>query len=305
MRIPRGDPPPISHVMISDFALDLPLAAVDKKAVAVWESLPTLTNSVIVSLVTFGVLFLFTRLATAHMKKVPTGAQNFFEMIFEKLYAFVEGILGPKVAPKAFPLLSTFFFFWLISNWLGLMPGVGTIGQGVVENGHFHVTKPLLRPSAADLNAGLAISMTFMVVWLWISIKEVGVGGFLSHLFAPKGKSKSPIMQVFLIIVFFGVGLLEIVSISIRPFSLSLRIFGNIFAGENLLHEMAALGNSLGAPDAVAFVMRCVVPVPFMFLELLVGFLQAVVFTLLCTVYIQLSTAHDDHGHGEHKDGHH
>jgi F-type H+-transporting ATPase subunit a len=240
------------------------------------------------------------------MKQVPSGAQNLFEMIFEKLYAFVEGILGPKVAPKAFPLLSTFFFFWLFSNWLGLMPGVGTVGQGVVENGHFHVTKPLLRPSAADLNAGLAIAMTFMVVWLWISIKEVGIGGFLSHLFAPKGKSKSPLMQVFLMVVFFGVGLLEIVSISIRPFSLSLRIFGNIFAGENLLHAMAELGDKLGAPDAVAFIMRCLVPVPFYFLELLVGFLQAIVFTLLCTVYIQLSTAHDDHGHGdEHKDGHH
>lgn len=291
--------------MISPLALDLPLAAVDKKAVAVWESIPALTNSVIVSLLTLGLLFLFSKLATAHMKKVPTGAQNLFEMMFEKLYAFVEGILGPKVAPKAFPVLSTFFFFWLISNWLGLMPGVGTIGQGVVENGHFHVTKPLLRPSAADLNAGLAIAMTFMVVWLWISIKEVGVGGFLSHLFAPKGKSKSPLMQVFLMVVFFGVGLLELVSISIRPFSLSLRIFGNIFAGENLLHAMAELGNKLGAPEAVAFIMRCVVPVPFYFLELLVGFLQAIVFTLLCTVYIQLSTAHDDHGHGEHGDGHH
>ena len=291
--------------MISQLALDLPLAAVDKKAVAVWESIPALTNSVIVSLLTLGLLFLFSKLATAHMKKVPTGAQNLFEMMFEKLYAFVEGILGPKVAPKAFPVLSTFFFFWLISNWLGLMPGVGTIGQGVVENGHFHVTKPLLRPSAADLNAGLAIAMTFMVVWLWISIKEVGVGGFLSHLFAPKGKSKSPLMQVFLMVVFFGVGLLELVSISIRPFSLSLRIFGNIFAGENLLHAMAELGNKLGAPEAVAFIMRCVVPVPFYFLELLVGFLQAIVFTLLCTVYIQLSTAHDDHGHGEHGDGHH
>jgi F-type H+-transporting ATPase subunit a len=287
-------------------ALDLPLAAVDKKAVAVWDSLPALTNSVIVSLITLGLLFLFAKLATAHMKQVPSGAQNLFEMIFEKLYAFVEGILGPKVAPKAFPLLSTFFFFWLFSNWLGLMPGVGTVGQGVVENGHFHVTKPLLRPSAADLNAGLAIAMTFMVVWLWISIKEVGIGGFLSHLFAPKGKSKSPLMQVFLMVVFFGVGLLEIVSISIRPFSLSLRIFGNIFAGENLLHAMAELGDKLGAPDAVAFIMRCLVPVPFYVLELLVGFLQAIVFTLLCTVYIQLSTAHDDHGHGdEHKDGHH
>lgn len=291
----------MTHVL----ALDLPLAAVDKKAVAVWDSIPALTNSVIVSLITLGLVFLFAKLATAHMKKVPTGAQNLFEMIFEKLYAFVEGILGPKVAPKAFPLLSTFFFFWLISNWFGLMPGVGTVGQGVVENGHFHVTKPLLRPSAADLNAGLAIAMTFMVVWLWISIKEVGVGGFLSHLFAPKGKSKSPLMQVFLMVVFFGVGLLEIVSISIRPFSLSLRIFGNIFAGENLLHAMAELGEKLGAPEAVAFIMRCLVPVPFYFLELLVGFLQAIVFTLLCTVYIQLSTAHDDHGHGEHKDGHH
>ena len=289
----------LTYTMISQFAISLPLAAVDKKAVAVFENIPLLTNSVIVSAAVLVILFVFCRLATKDMKNVPSGVQNLFEMIFEKLYAFVEGILGPKVAKKSFPLLATFFFFWLVSNWFGLLPGVGTIGNGVVEDGHFHITRPLLRPTAADLNAGLAISFTFMLVWLWISVKEVGLGGFLAHIFAPKGHSKNAAMQAFLVVVFFAVGLLEIVSISIRPFSLSLRIYGNIFAGENLLHAMGNLGDALGAPAAVAFIMRCLVPVPFYFLELLVGFLQAIVFTLLCTVYIQLSTTHEEHGdHG-------
>ena len=273
------------------------LAAVDQKAVAPFESIPFLTNSVVVSLMVLGFLLFVAKMVSKNMKAVPTGAQNLFEMAIEKLYAFVEGIVGEKIAPKAFPLLATIFFFFLFANWFGLLPGVGTVGMGTAGESafwDFHVTRPLLRPTAADLNAGLGIAFIFMIVWLVISIKETGIKGFLAHMFAPKGKSKNAFMNWFLIAVFFGVGLLEVVSIAIRPVSLSLRIYGNIFAGENLLHAMGHLGYNLGLNNIVSFIMNCLVPVPFYFLEILVGFLQAVVFTLLCAVYIQLSTTHDE-----------
>jgi len=91
-------------------------------------------------------------------------------------------------------------------------------------------------------------------------------------------------------VVFLFVGVIEVVSIMIRPLTLAIRLYGNIFAGENVLHTMGGMGGFIGSVLA---------PFPFYFMELLVGLLQAVVFTLLCTVYIQLSTTHDDHGHDE------
>ncbi len=283
--------------MLASFTNSLPsisLAAVDQKAVAPFEIAPYLTNSVVVSLAVLVFLLVVARVVSKNLQTVPTGAQNLAEMAIEKLYAFVEGIVGPKIAPKAFPLLATIFFFFLFANWFGLLPGVGTIGTGHTVDGSFHVTKPLLRPTAADLNAGLGIAFVFMIVWLWISVKEMGIKGFFAHMFAPKGTSTNPFMNSFLIAVFFGVGLLEVVSIAIRPVSLSLRIYGNVFAGENLLHAMGHLGYELGLHHVLSFIMNCLVPVPFYFLEILVGFLQAVVFTLLCAVYIQLSTTHDE-----------
>jgi len=284
--------------MFASFTNSLPsisLAAVDQKAVAPFEVAPYLTNSVVVSLMVLAFLLVVAKMVSKNLKTVPTGAQNLAELAIEKLYAFVEGIVGKKIAPKAFPLLATIFFFFLFANWFGLLPGVGTVGTGyTAADCSFHVTKPLLRPTAADLNAGLGIAFVFMFVWLWISIKEMGIGGFFSHMFGAKGKSANPFMNSFLIAVFFGVGLLEVVSIAIRPVSLSLRIYGNIFAGENLLHSMGHLGYELGLHKVIAFIMNCLVPVPFYFLEILVGFLQAVVFTLLCAVYIQLSTTHDE-----------
>jgi F-type H+-transporting ATPase subunit a len=101
-------------------------------------------------------------------------------------------------------------------------------------------------------------------------------------------------MKLIFAIIFFFVGVIEVVSILVRPVSLSLRLFGNVFAGETLLSSMITLGQTLGLPPVVTYVMSLIVPIPFYFLELLVGLLQALVFTLLCAVYIQLSTTHDE-----------
>jgi F-type H+-transporting ATPase subunit a len=98
---------------------------------------------------------------------------------------------------------------------------------------------------------------------------------------------------------------IETVGFVFRPVSLSLRLFGNIFAGESLLHAMMDLGTMFGLGDTGKFILGCIAPVPFYFMELLVGLLQAVVFTLLCAVYIQLSTTHDDHGDEHGHEEHH
>ncbi|MCX6839681.1 MAG: F0F1 ATP synthase subunit A [Verrucomicrobia bacterium] len=256
------------------------------------------TNSMLVALVVLSLVLWFARKATKNMSLVPHKAQNFFEFIVEFLYGQVEGIVGPKQAKLAFPLLGTLFIYILVSNWFGLLPGVGTIGWGE-PTGLLSVkaaSEPLLRPPTADLNATIGLSISAFLVWLFLTIKEIGVWGFIVHTFGPKGGLKG-LMGIAVGLVFLFVGLIEIVSILIRPVTLSIRLFGNIFAGENVLHTMSDLMANAGPVGS--FLGSIALPLPFYFMELLVGLLQAVVFTLLCSVYIQLSTTHDDHGHEE------
>lgn len=255
--------------------------------------LPWFTNSMVVTIIVTTLLVIFCRSATKDIQLVPKGAQNLFEAMVEGLYEMFEGIVGKHMISKCFTLLATLFIFILASNWFGLLPGVGSVGFGE-KSGPLslsHVTAPILRPSSADLNMTLAMAALFMVLWLYWTIREVGAGGFIAHIFAPKGGLKGALAMA-LVPIFIFVGLVEIVSIAFRPVSLSLRLFGNIFAGETLLHEMGALGGGLGAPWS--YILAILIPLPFYFLELLVGLLQALVFALLCAVYIQLSTSHDE-----------
>lgn len=252
-----------------------------------------LSNSVFVSFLVVGIVVLFARASTDHMQIVPGKMQNIFEAVVEALYDMLEGIVGRHMVGRVFSLLATLFIFILVANWFALLPGVGSIGWGRDVNGHFDVQVPLLRPTTADLNMTLAMAAVFMVLWLYWSLSEVGIKNFLVHIFGVKGGLKG-LAALSLAPIFFFVGVIEIISMMFRPVSLSLRLFGNVYAGENLLTAMINLGRELGLPDAVAYVMSVVVPIPFYFLELLVGVLQALVFTLLCAVYIQLSTSHDE-----------
>lgn len=253
-----------------------------------------LSNSMLVAAIVVLVVLWWARSATKQMEIVPGGTQNSFEAVVEFLYDMLEGIVGKHMVARAFSLLATLFIFILFANWFGLLPGVGSIGWGENVPGHgFEVRVPLLRPTTADLNMTLGMAVVAFCLWLYWTISEVGVWGFLVHTFGPKGGLKGAMKLIFAIIFFF-VGVIEVVSILVRPVSLSLRLFGNVFAGETLLSSMITLGNTLGLPAAVTYVMSLIVPVPFYFLELLVGLLQALVFTLLCAVYIQLSTSHDE-----------
>lgn len=266
-----------------------------------------LSNSIVMATLVVVVVLLFTRFATRKMSLVPDGKQNFVEFVIEFLYGQVEGIVGEKVAPKVFPLLATLFVFILCANWSGLIPGVGTVGFGdktgfLTLDPNDHDFVPLLRPATADFNMTLALALVFMGMWVWITIKELGVLGFFKHVFAPKGGLSGGLWWA-LLPIFAFVGVIEIISIMFRPVTLSFRLVGNVYAGETLLHSMSNIGAQMGLTGVWAFVSSVLVPLPFYFMEILVGLIQAIVFTLLCAVYVQLSTEHDEeheeHGHDE------
>lgn len=264
--------------------------SVDSLSYTAW-----LTNSILVSMLVVGFVLLFARQSTLRLEMVPKGMQNLFEALVETTYEAIEGIIGHRLANKAFGFLASLFLFILFSNWFGLLPGVGTIGWGP-RSGAFTVSEvevPLLRPTTADLNMTLGLAVVSMCFWFVWTLKEVGLSGFMKDLFGVKG-GLTGIILIVLTPLFLFVGLLEVVSIMIRPVSLSLRLYGNIYAGESLLHTMINLGYTLHMPSWLSALMGVLIPIPFYFLELLIGFLQAMVFMLLVAVYLQLSTVHTE-----------
>jgi len=231
-------------------------------------------------------LCIFLVLGIAIKRKIslrPNKLQNGFEYILELLLPYFDQVTGDRKKTMRFlPVVGTIFFFILLSNWLGLLPGTGSILVG-------HA--PLLRPANSDLNLTVVMALVAVIsshVFAFLSIgvfthlgKFVQIGGLL------KSFKKGP-MGVFQAIIEFGVGLLEIVSEAAKVLSLSLRLFGNIFAGEVLISVMSGL-------------IAAVVPAPFMLLGLLVGLIQASVFAMLTLVYLTVNSQ-APHGADE---GHH
>jgi F-type H+-transporting ATPase subunit a len=247
-----------------------------------------ITNSMVVTWIVAIGLIVFAQLATGRMAQVPGGAQNFLEWLVESLYGLLESIIGHHLVEKTFWFFATIFIFILASNWFGLVPGVGTIGWGHHTSHGFVIEQPLLRGANADLNMTLAMALVFFACWLVWALQEVGIGGVVKELFAPKGDTTG-LLRVLMIVVFFAAGCLEIVSILFRPVSLSFRLYGNIFAGENMLEAMATIVPSLG----------WLLPIPFYFMELLVGLVQAMVFMLLTAVFTLLICHHEEAGHAD------
>jgi F-type H+-transporting ATPase subunit a len=244
-----------------------------------------ITNSMVVTWIVAAALLVFARLATRNMSAVPGGAQNVLEWLVEGLYQLLEGVIGSHLVRRTFWFFATSFIFILAANWIGLLPGVGTIGWGRQTDHGFTIDQPLLRGANADLNLTLAMALFFFAWWIVWAVQEVGVKGIFTELFAPKGETAGP-MRLVMIVVFFAAGCLEIVSILFRPVSLSFRLYGNIFAGENMLETMATLVPGLG----------WLLPIPFYFMELLVGLVQAMVFMLLTAVFTLLICHHETEG---------
>lgn len=277
------------------FHLPFIAAALSAETPAAFENsfLGWLTNSILVTAIVLGVIVWIVRSCTRKMEMIPGAGQNFLEAVVEGFYGSVEGILGSKMAKKSFALLGSLFIFILISNWFGLIPGVGSIGFNETINGQTELI-PLLRPPTADMNMTMALASISMTLWFIWTMQATGPVAFFKELFGVKGGMGGPILFL-LVPLFFFVGLLEVLSILVRPVSLSLRLYGNIFAGENLLGTMINIGHLFNCPQWLTYVLSCIVPIPFYFMELLVGFLQAMVFTLLIVVYLQLSTTHEEH----------
>ena len=247
----------------------------------------SVTNSMLVSWIVALAVILFAQIATRNIKTVPSGVQNFWEWLVESLYNFLESIIGHELVKKTFWFFATIFIFILFTNWAGLIPGVGTVGWGHFDpaSGAFRIDRPLLRGANADLNMTSAMAIIFFALWLIWALQANGIGGFLMHLFGPKGET-SGVLKILMVVVFFLVGWLEIISILFRPISLSFRLFGNIFAGESILDAMSHMVPALA----------WLIPIPFYFLEILVGFVQALVFMLLTAIFTLLIA---QHGPGE------
>ena len=250
-----------------------------------------ITNSMLVTWVVAAGLIIFAQMATRNIKAVPDGKQNFVEWLVESLYTFLGNVIGPELVKRTFWFFATTFIFILFLNWFGLIPGVGTVGWGHSnpETGSFVVERPLLRGANADLNLTFAMASVFFALWIVWAIQMNGVGGVLVHIFGPKGET-SGILKVLMLGIFFVVGILEVISILFRPISLSFRLFGNIYAGEVMLESMAVVVPALA----------WLIPIPFYFLELLVGLVQALVFMLLTGVFTLLIAPHPPGPEGSH-----
>ena len=234
------------------------------------------TNSMLMVWAAALLVILFAKAATRQMSLIPVGLQNLAEWLVESLYVFLEGILGAHLVRRTFWFFGGVFILILFTNWIGLLPGVGTIKYGEAS---------VLRGGNADLNMTAALALIFTGLWFFWALSENGLVGFLKHIFAPKGEFKG-FMKVFMIVIFFIVGVIEVFSILLRPVALSFRLFGNIYAGENMLEIMMNL-----VPKQIAFLPA----LPFYFLELLVGLIQALVFMLLTSVFLKLICDHGDH----------
>jgi len=224
-----------------------------------------ITNTMLVTWVVILLLSIVSILVARNIKEIPGKLQNFWEFIIEAILGMIENVTGDrKKAEKMLPIVATLFIFIITANWVGLIPGFETIGRWEILEGE-KVLVPYLRPPAADLNTTLSLAI--------ISVVTVQIFGFgyLGFKYIKKFINfKGPIQ--------FFVGILEIISEFAKIISFSFRLFGNIFAGAVLLM-------------VISFLIPAVAALPFYGLELFVGFVQALVFAMLTTVFIQVATA--------------
>ena len=248
------------------------------------------TNSMITSWIISLLLVVLVKIMVGNPQLIPTKGQLILESVIGGIRGIIEPIVGKKVFFPSFWLLSGLFFFILIHNWSGLLPGVGTIGYGQVDDqGHFAIAKPLVRPGNADLNMTLALALVANLFWIYFIVKFAGFKAIIKDWFGNKAEKSEVSSLIFglLGVIFLAVGVIEVLSILFRPVSLTFRLFGNVFGGESLLHSMFYLVPQL----------KWILPVPFYFMEVLIGLVQALVFMLLVSVYIGLICNHEEGDH--------
>jgi F-type H+-transporting ATPase subunit a len=248
-----------------------------------------ISNSMVTSWIISLLLIIFIKVLVGKPQLIPSKGQLILESVIGGIRGIIEPIVGKKVFFPSFWLLSGLFFFILIHNWSGLLPGVGTIGIGQTVDGHFLIHKPLIRPGNADLNMTLALALVANIFWIYFIVKFAGIKAIIKDWFGNKADKSEVSSLIFALlgIIFLAVGVIEVISILFRPVSLTFRLFGNVFGGESLLHKMFVL-----VPE-----LQWILPVPFYFMEVLIGLVQALVFMLLVSVYIGLICNHEDAEH--------
>lgn len=251
-----------------------------------------ITDSVIATwVVSLFLIIVMKLLLRGGVNIIPSTGQAVIESLISGLGGVIEGIVGRKAFRVVLPLLLGYFFFIIVHNWSGLFPGIGSIG--IYVDGVF---RPFLRPANADLNTTLAMALIAFFAWGYYCIKCAGAKALYFEVFGNKAEKSgmAPLMYKMLFVVFFAVGFIECLSILCRIISLSFRLFGNTFGGENLLHNMYGFSDVLKNIPVVNYISY-LIPLPFYFLEFLIAIIQAFVFTLLVSVYIGLVCNHDDH----------
>jgi F-type H+-transporting ATPase subunit a len=254
-----------------------------------------ITNALFTSWIVVGIIIILSLVLRFKLREVPSKMQNLFEIVLEGALDLCDQVTNSRILSlKIFPVAISVFFFVLLNNWLGIMPFGGL---GIIEEGdHGLAFIPFLRGGTADINTTIALAVMAVIganifgvlsVGVWKTLNKyvnlVALGGIFTKI------RKDPTVIIVAPITFF-VGLIEIIGEFAKVASLSFRLFGNVFAGEVLLASMAAL---------IAYV----VPVPFLFLEILVGVIQALIFATLLVVYFTISASdHDEHDeHTEHE----
>ncbi len=252
------------------------------------------TNAMLNAYIAVAFFILIALIASRRKSLVPKGIHNIIETLIEFALSEIDKVTGDKRKTRLFlPLVATIFFFVLFSNWLGQIPGTGSIGVWGMMHGELELI-PLLRPATSDLNLTLAIALVAVISTHLAGLLGVGVINHVSKFFNVRGifqAFKHGPMAVVIAIIGFFVGLLELVGELAQPLSLSLRLFGNNFAGEVLMAVMLSLASY-------------VVPIPFIFLELLVGVIQATVFSMLTLAFLVVATMQHGHEEEEAHDGH-
>lgn len=224
------------------------------------------TNSLFTAWIVMCVIFLLSVLIRLKIALIPGYVQSLAEITIEGLYDLFTSVIGDKTK-QFFPVLATLFLFILFMNWMGLLPGIGTIGLEKIEGGKIEFI-PLFRAGTADLNTTLALAIVSFLYIEYTGLQSLGLS-YLKKFF----NFSNPI--------YFFVGILELISEFSRIVSFSFRLFGNVFAGEVLL-------------AVIAFFVPLLVPLPFLGLELFVGFIQAMVFAMLTAVFLSLAMAHEE-----------
>ncbi len=225
------------------------------------------TNAILTSWLVTGVLILVAFLVGKTFKKHPSGVQQLLEMVYAEIESLAVGIAGEK-GKKYTPLAVTLFLYILLSNWLGLVPGVGSVGLEIKEHGEAFFV-PFIRSATADLNTTLALALVSVVVAQVLGLRSSGIRGHLKHFINP----------------------LEIISEFSKILSFSFRLFGNVFAGEVLLGAAASIFILVsGANNAWFGIPGGIIQIPFVALEILVGLIQAFIFSALTLVFISVFT---------------